>query len=195
VVWLQRAGPLPVGRAQARRRRHPQARGRAGRGALHGAWRGARAHARRGSHGRRLDPPPPPPPRPPPRPPPPPPALPRPQILAPTDDAFDQLLTQMGGGSKLPESALLARPELKDVRGGAGAERGGEAQDKLDPPPQSPGTLGPDALRGRGAETLYRSSSITSSPVCTPAVSPEGWEAPRAFEGGRRAQGGLRHPR
>jgi hypothetical protein len=37
------------------------------------------------------------------------------QILAPTDDAFDQLLTQMGGGNKLPESALLARPELRDI--------------------------------------------------------------------------------
>jgi len=36
-------------------------------------------------------------------------------ILAPTDDAFDQLLTQMGGGSKLPESALLARPELVSI--------------------------------------------------------------------------------
>jgi uncharacterized surface protein with fasciclin (FAS1) repeats len=38
-----------------------------------------------------------------------------PQILAPTDAAFDQLLVQMGGGARLPESALLARPELVSI--------------------------------------------------------------------------------
>lgn len=39
------------------------------------------------------------------------------QVLAPTDAAFDQLLTNLGGasGQPLPLDALLAQPTLKDI--------------------------------------------------------------------------------
>lgn len=38
------------------------------------------------------------------------------QLLAPTDDAFDALLTNLGGGQgKLPLDALLRLPTLKDI--------------------------------------------------------------------------------
>lgn len=39
-----------------------------------------------------------------------------PQLLAPTDDAFDQLLTNLGGANgPLPLDALLAQPTLRDI--------------------------------------------------------------------------------
>lgn len=37
------------------------------------------------------------------------------QILAPNDDAFDQLLTNLGGGQRLPVSALFKLPELNSI--------------------------------------------------------------------------------
>lgn len=37
------------------------------------------------------------------------------QILAPTDAAFDTLLTQLGNGRKLDKSVLLGLPELPDI--------------------------------------------------------------------------------
>jgi uncharacterized surface protein with fasciclin (FAS1) repeats len=38
------------------------------------------------------------------------------QLLAPTDDAFDQLLTNLGGANgPLPLDALLAQPTLRDI--------------------------------------------------------------------------------
>ncbi|KAF5840958.1 hypothetical protein DUNSADRAFT_14982 [Dunaliella salina] len=60
----------------------------------------------------------PPPPPPPALPPPPPPGIPELgpyTVLAPTDEAFDILLLQLGGGRPLPKSTLLALPELKDI--------------------------------------------------------------------------------
>lgn len=39
-----------------------------------------------------------------------------PQILAPTDDAFDKLLVTLGGANgRLPLDALLRQPALKDI--------------------------------------------------------------------------------
>jgi uncharacterized surface protein with fasciclin (FAS1) repeats len=37
------------------------------------------------------------------------------QILAPTDDAFDVLLTTMGNGRMLPREALFRLPQLRDI--------------------------------------------------------------------------------
>jgi uncharacterized surface protein with fasciclin (FAS1) repeats len=38
------------------------------------------------------------------------------QILAPTDEAFDKLLTTLGGANgPLPLDALLRQPSLKDI--------------------------------------------------------------------------------
>lgn len=36
-------------------------------------------------------------------------------MLAPTDEAFDTLLRQLGGGRPLPKAALLGLPELADI--------------------------------------------------------------------------------
>lgn len=37
------------------------------------------------------------------------------QVLAPSDQAFDNLLTMLGGGQKLPIDALLKLQQLKDI--------------------------------------------------------------------------------
>lgn len=37
------------------------------------------------------------------------------QVLAPTDEAFDALLRNLGGGRRLPLDQLLALPELPDI--------------------------------------------------------------------------------